>query len=111
MTKWKCGVCGYVHDGNDTPEKCPKCGAPKSKFSRISEGDAQIIDNSRLTNEMHMAVASMYKKIQKWANTIKEENLDPNCVMIADRILRDTHETIQSIKAELQSHMGKGKWG
>jgi len=27
MKKWRCGVCGYVHDGDNPPEKCPKCGA------------------------------------------------------------------------------------
>jgi rubredoxin len=111
MTKWRCSVCGYVHDGSEAPEKCPKCGAPKSKFLKLDDASAQLIDKSRLTNEMHMAVASMYKKIQKWARTVKDENLDPNCVMIADRVFRDTEETIRSIKAELQAHMNKGKWG
>ena len=111
MTKWRCGVCGYVHDGEEAPDKCPKCGSPKKQFSRIDDAAAQLIDKSRLTNEMHLAIASMYKKVQKWATTIRDENLDPNCVTIAERVLRDTHETIQSIKAELQTHMNKGKWG
>ena len=110
MTKWRC-VCGYVHDGEEAPDKCPKCGAPKEQFSQIEQEADDIIDKSRLTNEMHMAISSMYKKIQKWANTIKNENLDPGCVAIADQVLKETHETIQSIKAELQAHMNKGKWG
>lgn len=33
MKKWICGVCGYVHEGNTPPEKCPQCGASKEKFS------------------------------------------------------------------------------
>jgi rubrerythrin len=24
-TKWKCRNCGYVHDGEDSPMKCPAC--------------------------------------------------------------------------------------
>lgn len=32
MKKWKCSVCGYVHTGDEPPEKCPVCGADKSKF-------------------------------------------------------------------------------
>jgi rubredoxin len=111
MAKWKCEVCGYIHDGEEAPDKCPKCGAPKDQFSQIEGEAADLIEKSRLTNEMHMAIASMYKKIQKWANVVKEENLDPNCVVIADRVLKDTHETVQSIKAELQAHMSKGKFG
>ena len=26
MKKWKC-VCGYIHDGDEPPAQCPKCGA------------------------------------------------------------------------------------
>jgi rubrerythrin len=32
MKKFVCTVCGYVHEGNEAPEKCPQCGAPKAKF-------------------------------------------------------------------------------
>ena len=111
MAKWRCGNCGYVYDGDEPPEKCPKCGAPKNQFSQIEQEAADLIDRSRLTNEMHAAIMSLDKKIQKWANKIKNENLDPGCIAIAERVLKDTHETIQSIKAELQAHMNKGKWG
>lgn len=33
MEKWKCSVCGYVHEG-PMPEgfKCPRCGQPASAF-------------------------------------------------------------------------------
>lgn len=37
MKKWKCTVCGYVHTGDEPPDKCPVCGAPKSKFIDITE--------------------------------------------------------------------------
>ncbi len=32
MKKFKCTVCGYVHEGESAPEKCPVCGVPASKF-------------------------------------------------------------------------------
>ena len=32
MKKWVCPVCGYVHEGDVPPEKCPLCGAPGEKF-------------------------------------------------------------------------------
>ena len=32
MKKFICPVCGYVHEGNEPPEKCPLCGVPGSKF-------------------------------------------------------------------------------
>jgi uncharacterized membrane protein len=40
MKKWKCTVCGYIHTGEEPPEKCPVCGAPKSKFIDVTEPEA-----------------------------------------------------------------------
>ena len=34
-TKWVCSVCGYVHYGDEAPEVCPLCGAPKSAFNKV----------------------------------------------------------------------------
>jgi len=31
-TKWVCSVCGYVHYGDNPPEKCPLCGVGSEKF-------------------------------------------------------------------------------
>lgn len=31
--KYVCSVCGYVHEGDEAPEKCPVCGVPASKFN------------------------------------------------------------------------------
>ncbi len=33
MKKFVCSVCGYVHEGDSAPEKCPVCGAPAEKFN------------------------------------------------------------------------------
>jgi rubrerythrin len=30
--KWKCTLCGYIHTGDEPPEKCPVCGALRDKF-------------------------------------------------------------------------------
>ncbi|MBU0992547.1 MAG: NADH peroxidase [Proteobacteria bacterium] len=38
MAKYVCSVCGYVHDGNTPPERCPQCGAAQEKFSERTEG-------------------------------------------------------------------------
>ncbi|MBU3948740.1 MAG: rubredoxin [Proteobacteria bacterium] len=37
MRKWKCTVCGYIHTGDEPPEKCPVCGADRSKFIEITD--------------------------------------------------------------------------
>ena len=40
MAKWICPVCGYVHEGDTAPEKCPQCKVPGSKFKKVEENAA-----------------------------------------------------------------------
>jgi len=35
VKKWRCTVCGYIHEGEEPPEICPVCGADRSKFVEI----------------------------------------------------------------------------
>ncbi len=37
MKKWKCTVCGYIHEGEEPPENCPRCGSPKEVFVPYDE--------------------------------------------------------------------------
>lgn len=38
MEKWKCTVCGYIHEGPMTPDfKCPVCKQPADKFVKIED--------------------------------------------------------------------------
>ena len=38
MEKWKCSVCGYIHEGPMAEDfKCPICKQPASKFVKIEE--------------------------------------------------------------------------
>ncbi len=36
MKKWVCPICGYVHEGETAPEKCPLCGCAGSKFTEMA---------------------------------------------------------------------------
>lgn len=47
MKKWICTVCGYVYEGEEAPEKCPVCGAPKDKFE-LQEGELVWADEHRI---------------------------------------------------------------
>ena len=38
MAKYVCSVCGYTHEGEEAPAKCPQCQAPAEKFTK-QEGD------------------------------------------------------------------------
>ena len=39
MSKFVCSVCGYVHEGDSAPEKCPVCRVPASKFNEVKEDE------------------------------------------------------------------------
>ena len=47
MKAYVCKVCGYIHFGEEAPERCPQCGAAKEKFEekKGTQGEAnQYVD-------------------------------------------------------------------
>ena len=56
VKKWKCKVCGYIHEGDSAPEFCPLCKQPASVFELIEE--------------------DLVKSISKYAGTQTEKNLE-----------------------------------
>ena len=56
MKKWKCKVCGYMHEGDSAPEFCPVCKQPASAFELIEE--------------------TPVKSTNKYAGTQTEKNLE-----------------------------------
>ena len=37
MAKFVCKVCGYIHEGDAAPARCPQCGVPADKFTKMEE--------------------------------------------------------------------------
>lgn len=37
MKRFVCTVCGYIHEGDEAPDQCPICKAPKEKFRELTE--------------------------------------------------------------------------
>ncbi len=108
---WKCSVCGYIHEGDGAPDKCPKCGAAKDKFEKLGDDAAKLVDRSRYTNSLHMSVSSLALDIVDLAEEGIEDNLDPGCVKIFN-YAREVGVILHNmIDAELAGHMKKGKWG
>jgi len=48
MTKYICTICGYVHEGDAPPEKCPQCGAPAAKFEVQGTTEMAWADEHRI---------------------------------------------------------------
>ncbi|GAB4559050.1 MAG: hypothetical protein Tsb0017_14910 [Geothermobacteraceae bacterium] len=41
MKKWRCTVCGYIHEGEEPPAVCPVCGADRSRFEPVVETEQE----------------------------------------------------------------------
>lgn len=39
--KFKCELCGYIHEGDKAPATCPKCGASADAFTEIVDAGAE----------------------------------------------------------------------
>lgn len=37
VVKWKCGNCGYIHEGEEAPKECPACAHPQAHFELLGE--------------------------------------------------------------------------
>ena len=35
MKKFRCPICGYIHEGDTAPAFCPQCKAPGEKFIEV----------------------------------------------------------------------------
>lgn len=107
---WKCSVCGFTFEGEDAPENCPKCGAPKEKFVKLSDEDAKKVYASDRTNDIHMEIINLAMKITELANEGIKINLDPPCVAAFTKAKDEAWIIKQRSKAEIAGHVGKGKW-
>lgn len=48
MKKFVCTVCGYIYEGNEAPQECPVCHAPKEKFTEQAEGARVWADEHKI---------------------------------------------------------------
>ena len=39
MKQYVCGICGYVYEGAEAPDKCPQCGAAKEIADTLGFSD------------------------------------------------------------------------
>ena len=85
--KFKCTVCGYIHEGKAAPETCPVCAAPASAFVEIEDakkkgmlsdknGNAYIIMYSTVMVVIVatlLAVAALSLQKRQYANELNEK--------------------------------------
>lgn len=110
MKMWECSICGYVHQGEEAAEKCPKCGAPKEKFVELSADKVELIEKSQRTNLLEMELISVMETITDMCDEGIEINLDPGCLNLFKKAKNEALIMKGILKAELKTHITKGKW-
>lgn len=110
MKKWECSVCGYVHTGEEAPERCPKCGAPKDKFVQLAPEKAELIEKSARTNSLEMELFGVMETVVDICEEGIEINLDPGCLNLFKKAKVEAMVMMETLKAELKTHMAKGKF-
>ena len=83
MKKYVCPICGYVHEGDTPPEKCPICGVPGEKFLvqaaervwadehkvGIAQGlDAEVVEGLRQNFAGECSEVGMYLAMSRQAD-------------------------------------------
>jgi rubrerythrin len=84
MKKYICTICGYVHEGNTPPDKCPQCKAPASKFKEqaatgrswadehvigVAKGvDPRVIEGLKMNFTGECAEVGMYLAMSRQAD-------------------------------------------
>jgi rubrerythrin len=74
MKKFVCTICGYVHEGEAAPEKCPQCGAGAAKF--IEQADTNGL---KFADEHRIGVA---KGLDEWVVQGLRENFMGECTEV-----------------------------
>jgi rubredoxin len=109
--KWKCAECGYIHDGDEAPLQCAKCGATREVFVALDEQAAGLVERSRRTNALHAQAVSLAREIEGVCKAGIEDNLDPGCVDVFQKSLERAYDIMKLSMTEIQGHIAKGKWG
>lgn len=75
MTTFICSICGYIHEGDEAPRRCPVCKSPSSLFLS-SEDDGQ--------NDQHELVNGSNVKVDNESQTIAQSQFNGQDVTIVE---------------------------
>ncbi|MEE8576351.1 MAG: hypothetical protein V3T31_03770 [candidate division Zixibacteria bacterium] len=58
--EYACEICGYIHDGEELPDMCPVCGAPKNRFREFTEADPNSLSDETVNGKDDSFVKDLY---------------------------------------------------
>lgn len=79
VKKWVCSVCGYVHEGDEPPEKCPVCKQPAEKFKLAEEEKKNPYSGTQTEKNLEAAFAGESQARNKYtyfASVAKKEGYE-----------------------------------
>lgn len=119
MAKFVCSICGYTHEGNVAPAKCPVCLSSASEFSEIQETIVvedrdvfpnnanpnmdDIVNNETDKNREDYKTEDKESKVNEIDNFDSDPQIDKDCQLdivekeIIDQFNR-THGVLQVVK-------------
>ena len=90
MKKFRCTVCGYIHEGDAAPEKCPLCKVPANKFVEMEEAAADAPLQFVTEHEIGVAKVCDEEMIKDLNKRFREIN--PNFIVINGKANRKFYE-------------------
>lgn len=98
IKKWRCTVCGYIHEGPEPPEVCPLCGVGPEAFEPVEDDSIRRALFS-LSYGMFVVTSRDLDAINgQSANTVFQITSQPPQLAIGIGTDRLTHEYIQKSK-------------
>lgn len=95
MAKYVCSICGYTHEGNVAPAKCPVCLSSASEFSEIIEKpvDERRDDSTNSVNPSMDGIANNDTDEKRELNDTNKKQVDGE-----DRVVFDDEEIVKIIE-------------
>ncbi len=110
MKMWRCEICGYLHEGEEPPDICPKCGYPKENFKLLDEEEAEMMRDALATREKYAQIYDHLEAIQTIAQEGIDLDLDEGCNEIFGKTQTDIENIRSTIKEELAGHAQDCIW-
>ena len=87
--KFICTVCGYVHEGDQAPEKCPKCKAPQSKFQELPKKELKGTKTEQNLMEAFAGESQARNKYTYFASKAKKEGYEQIAALFEETALNE----------------------
>lgn len=107
---WRCDVCGYLHEGEEPPEFCVKCGASPEKFALLDEEETEIMLDAIRIREKYGRIFVLLSEVLEVADEGIKLDMDEGCNRIFDKTKEQITEIHKMIKDELAGHAQQCVW-